>query len=108
MEDLYPGTRRFIDKVLRFLKRHPRLEDKFRSFCRAHERWAGFREIGLMRDDIISEEPEIIREALKRLTDKQAFDRTFRLRRAIQLFMREETLPKEEQLPPEKVKYVPF
>lgn len=56
-----------------------------------------------MRDDIISEEEEIIRAAIKRLSDKEAFDRTFRLRRAIQLHVAGEVLAPEEQIPPEKV-----
>ena len=52
-----------------------------------------------MRDDIISEEPEIIEAALKRLSEKEQFDRAFRLRRAVQLHVRGEKLPKEEQIP---------
>lgn len=55
-----------------------------------------------MKDDIIPEEHEIVYEALKRLTDKEMFDRTFRLRRAVQLSMTKETLPPEEWIPLEK------
>ena len=59
---------------------------------------------GLFRDDIISENDPVIQEALKRLSDKEAFDRTFRLRRAIQLNLNHDTLPTSEQTKPEEVK----
>ena len=48
-----------------------------------------------MSDDIISEEMPVVQEALKRITDKQQFDRTFRIRRAMQLQMQHDVLPKE-------------
>jgi ubiquinol-cytochrome c reductase subunit 7 len=56
-----------------------------------------------MRDDLIPEEHDIVYQALKRLTDKEMFDRTFRLRRAVQLNMTKEVLPPEEWIPLEKV-----
>lgn len=59
---------------------------------------------GLFRDDIISENDPVIQEALLRLSDKEAFDRTFRLRRAIQLNLNHDILPKSEQTKPEEVK----
>jgi ubiquinol-cytochrome c reductase subunit 7 len=39
---------------------------------------------------------QIVREALKRISDKEVFDRTFRIRRAMQLDLLKEELPKEE------------
>lgn len=60
--------------------------------------------LGLYRDDIISENDPVIQEALKRLSDKEMFDRTFRLRRAIQLNLNHDVLPKSEQTKPEEVK----
>lgn len=98
MEDIIPRSRVLIARMIEFIRRRPRLDAMVRRFVMAHERWQGFREYGLMRDDIISEEPEIIEAALKRLSDKEQFDRAFRLRRAIQLHVRGEKLPKEEQL----------
>lgn len=56
-----------------------------------------------MRDDLIPEENEVVYEAMKRLTDKEMFDRTFRLRRAVQLNMTKEVLPPEEWISIEKV-----
>lgn len=49
-----------------------------------------------MRDDLIPEEHEIVYEAMKRLSDKEMFDRTFRLRRAVQLNLTKEVLPPEQ------------
>lgn len=55
-----------------------------------------------MIDDLIPEEHEIVYKALERLTDKEMFDRTFRLRRAVQLSLTKETLPPSEWIPLEK------
>lgn len=38
----------------------------------------------------------VVQEALKRISDKEQFDRTFRIRRAMQLQMQHDELPKEE------------
>ena len=46
-----------------------------------------------MRDDLIPEEHDVVYEAMERLTDKEMFDRTFRLRRAVQLNMTKDVLP---------------
>jgi ubiquinol-cytochrome c reductase subunit 7 len=37
-----------------------------------------------------------VQEALKRISDKEQFDRTFRIRRAMQLQMQHDELPREE------------
>lgn len=69
-----------------------------------YEIFSGF--LGLFRDDIISENDPVIQEALKRLSDKEAFDRTFRLRRAIQLNLNHDVLPLSEQTKPGEVKII--
>lgn len=51
--------------------------------------------IGLWRDDIISTEPEIIKEALKRLSQQELDDRNWRIERAIQLSTSGQELPPE-------------
>lgn len=56
-----------------------------------------------MRDDLIPEEHEVVYQAMKRLSDKEMFDRTFRLRRAAQLNMTKETLPRDQWISPDKV-----
>lgn len=51
-----------------------------------------------MRDDLIPADHPVVREALSRLTDKELFDRTFRIRRAAQLFISHEELQVNEQI----------
>lgn len=56
-----------------------------------------------MRDDLIPEEHDVVYEAMKRLSDREMFDRTFRLRRAVQLDATKGFLPREEWIRPEDV-----
>ena len=65
--------------------------------------------IGLYSDDIICDEIDIVQEALKRVSDQDAFDRTFRIRRAMQLQLSNSSLPREEWVKYEEVpKREPF
>lgn len=63
---------------------------------------AGYRKLGLRADDLIPEESEIVLQALKRLPPKEAYDRIFRIRRAVQCSVSHQLLPKEEQTKPEE------
>uniref|UniRef100_A0A4W5L5A3 Cytochrome b-c1 complex subunit 7 n=1 Tax=Hucho hucho TaxID=62062 RepID=A0A4W5L5A3_9TELE len=56
---------------------------------------AGFNKIGLMRDDTIHEDGDV-KEALRRLPEKVYNDRMFRLKRALDLSMKQAVLPKEQ------------
>lgn len=107
-DDAYPILRGFIYKIIKWMKAHPRIDKPFARFARWYEDQQGFREFGLKRDDLVSEELAIVREAIGRLSEKEIFDRTFRIRRAFQLYITGERLPKEEQIPFEKVDYVLF
>ncbi len=66
-------------------------------YCNA----AGYRQLGLKADDLIPEENDTVQLALKRLPPKEAYDRVFRLRRAFQLSVTHQLLPKEEWTKPE-------
>ncbi|KAH6639771.1 cytochrome b-c1 complex subunit 7 [Boeremia exigua] len=57
---------------------------------------AGYRQLGLRADDLLPEENDVVHTALKRLSPQDAYDRVFRLRRAFQLSMSHQLLPKEE------------
>ncbi|KAJ4994232.1 ubiquinol-cytochrome c reductase-like protein [Stagonosporopsis vannaccii] len=57
---------------------------------------AGYRQLGLRADDLLPEENDVVHTALKRLSPQEAYDRVFRLRRAFQLSMSHQLLPKEE------------
>ncbi|XP_037651150.1 cytochrome b-c1 complex subunit 7 [Sebastes umbrosus] len=55
----------------------------------------GFNKIGLMRDDTILEDSDV-KEALRRLPEHQYNDRMFRVKRALDLSMKQQILPKEQ------------
>ncbi|KAL5324375.1 hypothetical protein ACEPPN_008920 [Leptodophora sp. 'Broadleaf-Isolate-01'] len=77
-------------------------------YCNA----AGYRKLGLRADDLIPEESEAVLLALKRLPQKEAYDRVFRLRRAfqnqgdmliqLQASLAHQLLPKAQQTKPEE------
>ncbi|MBZ3878186.1 Transcription termination factor 3, mitochondrial [Sciurus carolinensis] len=56
---------------------------------------AGFNKLGLMRDDTIYED-EDVKEAIRRLPENLYNDRMFRIKRALDLTMRQQILPKEQ------------
>ncbi|AWP21658.1 Cytochrome b-c1 complex subunit 7 isoform 2 [Scophthalmus maximus] len=55
----------------------------------------GFSKIGLMRDDTIHEDSDV-KEALRRLPEKEYNDRIFRIKRALDLSMKMQILPKDQ------------
>ncbi|KAJ5542137.1 hypothetical protein N7535_004560 [Penicillium sp. DV-2018c] len=63
---------------------------------------AGYRRLGLKFDDLIPEESENVQKALMRLPAKEAYDRTFRIRRAFQCSISHTLLPAHEQTKPEE------
>ena len=67
-------------------------------YCNA----AGYRQLGLRADDLLPEENDVVQNALKRLRPQEAYDRVFRLRRAFQLSMSHQLLPKEEWTKPDQ------
>ncbi|KAI5801486.1 cytochrome b-c1 complex subunit 7 [Peziza echinospora] len=63
---------------------------------------AGYRKIGLLADDLINEEDPVVQQALTRLPPKAAYDRVYRMRRAMQCSLSHQLLPAEEQTKPEE------
>ncbi|KAI7878301.1 14 kDa subunit of cytochrome bd ubiquinol oxidase [Lichtheimia hyalospora FSU 10163] len=60
---------------------------------------AGYRKIGLRYDDLISEENELVQEALRRLEiaePREMYDRAYRIRVAQQCSLTHSLLPKEQ------------
>ncbi|XP_070840256.1 cytochrome b-c1 complex subunit 7 isoform X2 [Chaetodon trifascialis] len=55
----------------------------------------GFNKIGLMRDDTIYEDSDVT-EALRRLPESQYNARMFRIKRAMDLSMKQQILPKDQ------------
>ncbi|XP_044514146.1 cytochrome b-c1 complex subunit 7 [Gracilinanus agilis] len=56
---------------------------------------AGFNRLGLMRDDTLYED-EDVKEAIRRLPENLYNDRMFRIKRALDLSMRQQILPKNQ------------
>ncbi|XP_043831560.1 cytochrome b-c1 complex subunit 7 [Dromiciops gliroides] len=56
---------------------------------------AGFNKLGLMRDDTLYED-EDVKEAIRRLPENLYNDRMFRIKRALDLTMRQQILPKNQ------------
>lgn len=63
---------------------------------------AGHRRLGLKFDDLLPEESLVVQKAIRRLPPKEAYDRVFRIRRAIQCSISHALLPREEQTKPEE------
>ncbi|XP_008304764.1 cytochrome b-c1 complex subunit 7 [Stegastes partitus] len=55
----------------------------------------GFNKMGLMHDDTLYEDADV-EEAIRRLPENVASDRTFRIKRALDLSMKHQILPKEQ------------
>ncbi|XP_047461619.1 cytochrome b-c1 complex subunit 7 [Mugil cephalus] len=55
----------------------------------------GFNKLGLMRDDTIYEDTDV-QEALKRLPENIYHERNFRIKRALDLTMKQAILPKDQ------------
>ncbi|XP_049984502.1 cytochrome b-c1 complex subunit 7-like [Alexandromys fortis] len=56
---------------------------------------AGFNKLGLMRDDTLHETADV-KEAIRRLPEHLYNDRMFRIKRALDLSMQHQILPKEQ------------
>jgi ubiquinol-cytochrome c reductase subunit 7 len=58
---------------------------------------------GLVFDDLVPEEGPVVKEAIRRLPPKAYYDRLYRFRRALNLSMKKDVLPKEEWTKAEEV-----
>ncbi|XP_030597171.1 cytochrome b-c1 complex subunit 7 [Archocentrus centrarchus] len=55
----------------------------------------GFNKLGLMRDDVLYEDSDV-KEAVRRLPENMYNDRTFRIKRALDLSMKHQILPEDQ------------
>ncbi|XP_043773633.1 cytochrome b-c1 complex subunit 7-like [Cervus elaphus] len=65
---------------------------------------AGFNKLGLMQDDTIYENDDV-KEAIRRLPENLYNDRVFHIKRALDLSMRQQILPKEQWTKHEEDKF---
>ncbi|KAI9850160.1 MAG: Cytochrome b-c1 complex subunit 7 [Thelocarpon superellum] len=84
-----------------FILKRPWLTRALTPLANWYSDAAGYRKLGLRVDDLLPEENETVQLALKRLPPKEAYDRVFRLRRAVQCSVSHQLLPKDQQLKPE-------
>ncbi|XP_050771608.1 cytochrome b-c1 complex subunit 7 [Gymnogyps californianus] len=69
-----------------------RLLDRIRKW---YYNAAGFNKLGLMRDDTLYEDDDV-KEALKRLPEHLYNERIFRIKRALDLSLKHQILPKDQ------------
>jgi len=68
---------------------------------------AGWRKYGFKYDDLLQEENSTVQRALTRLTPREYYDRSYRLKRASQASVLHAALPKEQWTKPEEdVRYL--
>ncbi|KAH7084935.1 ubiquinol-cytochrome C reductase complex 14kD subunit-domain-containing protein [Paraphoma chrysanthemicola] len=85
-----------------FINKRPWLQRFMKPLSNWYCNAAGYRQLGLRADDLLPEENDVVQTALKRLPPQEAYNRVFRLRRAIQLSMTHQLLPKEEWTKPDE------
>lgn len=71
------------------------LKNMLMPLAKTYARLAGYRQMGLKYDDLIPEENDTMQRALGRLSDKEAYDRAFRIRTAMQCSMTHHLLPQD-------------
>ncbi|PYH45187.1 ubiquinol--cytochrome-c reductase subunit 7 [Aspergillus saccharolyticus JOP 1030-1] len=85
-----------------FIVKRPWLKRWMTPLAQWYTDAAGYRRLGLKADDLIPEESDVVQTALKRLPPKEAYDRIFRIRRALQCSVSHTLLPAAEQTKPEE------
>ncbi|KAF2967105.1 hypothetical protein GQX73_g6480 [Xylaria multiplex] len=84
-----------------FVVKRPWLRNLLTPIASWYSNAAGYRQLGLLSDDLIVEENEDVLKALQRLSPQEAYDRVYRLRRAIQCSVTHKLLPKDQWTKPE-------
>ncbi|KAK7952057.1 uncharacterized protein PG986_007785 [Apiospora aurea] len=87
-----------------FVMKRPWLRNMLKPVANWYSNAAGYRQLGLRADDLILEEDEQVLKALKRLPPQEAYDRVYRLRRAVQCSVTAKILPKDQWTKPEEDK----
>ncbi|XP_034278372.1 cytochrome b-c1 complex subunit 7 [Pantherophis guttatus] len=67
----------------------------FEGFRKWYYNAQGFNKYGLRRDDVLNE-TDVVKEAIKRLPEDVYYERIFRIKRAVQLSLTHDILPKDQ------------
>ncbi|EEB08341.1 ubiquinol-cytochrome-c reductase complex subunit 6 [Schizosaccharomyces japonicus yFS275] len=79
-----------------WILKHPTLARFLNPIAKMYANLSGYKKFGLRYDDLLMEENDEMEKALKRLNKKEAYDRIYRLRRAVQCDITSSILPKSE------------
>ncbi|KAF8326352.1 ubiquinol-cytochrome-c reductase complex subunit 6 [Cantharellus anzutake] len=71
----------------------------FAPLAQSFARISGHRQMGLRYDDLLIEERDDVAKALQRLSPAEQYDRAWRIRRAVQLSILHQNLPKDQWTP---------
>ncbi|KAK6524314.1 Cytochrome b-c1 complex subunit 7 [Orbilia ellipsospora] len=71
--------------IYNYITARPRLLNIIKPISAKYVELAGYRKVGLLYEDLLREESATVQTALKRLPPRLAYDRAFRLRRALQV-----------------------
>ncbi|OLL24321.1 Cytochrome b-c1 complex subunit 7 [Neolecta irregularis DAH-3] len=82
-------------------KSFPRLVAMLRPAAERFVQLSGYRQMGLKYDDLLMEEHSIAQKALGRLSERETYDRFYRLKRGHQLACVHQILPRNEWTKPE-------
>jgi Ubiquinol-cytochrome C reductase complex 14kD subunit len=127
MSNFRPTTRRLAFAIVDFIKKRPALERRMKAMSDWYCDKMGYRKygkynpishaillyhwnpslshtfLGLIKDDLIDDEHEVVREAIRRLPEEVQLARMFRLKRAVQAHTNRDTLPETEWTPLDQV-----
>lgn len=92
-----------VVKASEYILKSPFLSSIFVPLSKLYVNLSGYRRMGLRFDDLIAEESDVVQTALKRLDEKESYDRVYRLLTASQLSLTCQILPKDKALKPEEV-----
>ncbi|KUI72892.1 Cytochrome b-c1 complex subunit 7 [Cytospora mali] len=85
-----------------FIIKRPWLHSFLKPVANWYANASGYRQLGLRADDLIPEENPTVQTALGRMSEKDRYDRIFRIRRAVQCSIAHKLLPKAEWTKPEE------
>ncbi|KAK6518841.1 Cytochrome b-c1 complex subunit 7 [Arthrobotrys megalospora] len=91
-----------VKKISSYIIARPALYNFIRPIAERYCELSGYRKVGLMYEDLLREETHTVQLALKRLPPRLAYDRAFRIRRALQCSVTHTLLPKDEWIKPEE------
>ncbi|KAF3311520.1 Cytochrome b-c1 complex subunit 7, variant 2 [Orbilia oligospora] len=97
------ATMAAVKKITNYIIARPKLFNFIKPIADRYCDLAGYRKVGLMYEDLLREESHTVQLALKRLPPRLAYDRAFRIRRALQCSVTHTLLPKEEWIKAEEV-----